>query len=87
MGELFCGSSGHYEKGEIKMEWISKPELRKLAFMCQRRATEASHVLSAPSASDMEKALANHEREYMLSLSAKLERIATSDKRRVEITI
>lgn len=55
--------------------------------MCQRRATEASNVLSAPSASDLEKALANHEREYMLSLSAKLERIAASDKRRVEIKI
>ena len=66
MGEAASASSpGHYEKGEIIMEWISKPELRKLAFMCQRRATEASNVLSAPSASDMEKALANHEREYM----------------------
>ena len=69
------------------MEWISKTELRKLSAMCQRRATEDSNVLSAPSASDLEKALANHEREYMLSLSAKLERIAASDKRRVEITI
>jgi hypothetical protein len=73
------------------VEYLTKSELRKLAALCEDRrfADELvrDNAVDGASYSYTERCLANHEAEWMKSLSAKLGRIADSNARRVEITI
>ena len=67
------------------MEWISRTDLNKLSKLCEAHIYECEEAMKDPDASGLEKSLANHQREYMLALSAKLDRIANSKAKRVEI--
>ena len=69
------------------MMYLTKPELRKLAKLCEIRCREADEIICSHSASDFDKALANNEREWMMHLSEKLKSIDDKGCRRIEITI
>lgn len=73
------------------MEYITKSELRKLAKLCEDRrfADELvrDNAVDGASYDYAERCLANNEAEWMKALSAKLNRIADSNARRVEVTI
>ena len=68
------------------MEYLTRPELKKLSALCHARIAEAEEVMESEDASGLEKALADHDKCWMLKLSAKLDRIADSDAKRIEIT-
>lgn len=67
------------------MERISREELRKLSAICARRRFDNVEILQSSEATNLERALAEREIAYMEYLIAKLDRIADSDARRVEI--
>lgn len=73
------------------MEYLTKSELRRLSALCEDRRFACELVrdnaVDGASYDYGERCLANHEAEWMKSLSAKLDRIAGSSARRVEITI
>lgn len=73
------------------MEYLTKSDLRKLAKLCEDRrfADELvrDNAVDGASYSYAERCLANREAEWMKSLSAKLDRIADSSARRIEVTI
>lgn len=68
------------------MVWFSKNDLRKLSALCQSRKADAQSIFDSDTASDTEKSLAKWEIDRMAQLSAKLEEVANSNARRVEIT-
>lgn len=68
------------------MVWFSRNDLRKLSMLCQSRKADAQAIFDSDSASDTEKSLAKWEIDRMAQLSAKLEDVANSKARRVEIT-
>lgn len=68
------------------MVWFSRNDLRKLSALCQSRKADAERILTCDSASGLEKAFAEHEIGRMAQLSAKLEEVANSKARRIEIT-
>jgi len=69
------------------MEWLSKNDLRILSGLCKHQHDTAEEIVESEQASYLERALAHHESEYMEYLLRKLERIADSSARRIEITI
>ena len=54
--------------------------------LCQSRKVDAQSIFDSDTASDAEKSLAKWEIDRMTQLSAKLEEVANSNARRVEIT-
>lgn len=68
------------------MVWFSRNDLRKLSMLCQSRKADAQSIFNSDTASDAEKSLAKWEIDRMAQLSAKLEEVANSNARRVEIT-
>ena len=68
------------------MARFSKNDLRKLSMLCQSRKADAQSIFDRDTASDAEKSLAKWEIDRMTQLSAKLEEVANSNARRVEIT-
>lgn len=68
------------------MTYFSKSELHKLSAICDQRLRASIAVAENDNASAMEKALANHEKEYMANLIAKLNRVAYGDDKRVGIS-
>jgi len=69
------------------MEYLTKSDLRKLSSLCKAAYYESRWIMASEDASDLEKALANHHAEYMTHLLEKLDRIADSNAKRIEITI
>lgn len=69
------------------MERLTQTDLRKLSNLCKAGYYEARAIMASDEATGLEKALANHEAEYMAALLAKLDRIADSKAKRVEITL
>ena len=67
------------------MTYLTRPELRKLALFCKSREQMANEILNDSTATELEKALAENERVWMNQLSAKLESIADSKIKRIEI--
>ena len=68
------------------MVWFSKNDLRKLSMLCQSRKVDAQGIFESESSSESEKTLAKWEIDRMTQLSTKLEEVANSNARRVEIT-
>ena len=68
------------------MVWFSKNDLRKLSMLCLSRKADAQAIFDSETSSDTEKTLAQWEIDRMAQLSAKLEEVANSNARRVEIT-
>lgn len=68
------------------MQYLTRPELKKLSALCSDRFGEMLEVLNSPSATNAEKALAQLERDLMLRLHEKLELVAESKVKRIEIT-
>lgn len=68
------------------MVWFSKNDLRKLSMLCLSREADAQAIFDSENSSDAEKTLAKWEIDRMAQLSAKLEEVANSNARRVEIT-
>lgn len=68
------------------MVWFSRNDLRKLSMLCQSRKADAQSIFDSDTASDTEKSLAKWEIDRMIQLSAKLEEVANSKARRIEIT-
>lgn len=54
--------------------------------LCQSRKADAQAIFDSDTASDTEKSLAKWEIDRMTQLSAKLEEVANSNAKRVEIT-
>jgi len=69
------------------MEKLTRTDLNKLANLCKAGYYEARAVAASADATGLEKALANHEAEYMVSLLEKIDRITNSGAKRVEITV
>lgn len=68
------------------MEYLTRPELRKLSSLCTAAYYEYRAIMASEDTSNLEKALANHGAEYMTHLMEKLDRIAGSKAKRIEIT-
>ncbi len=68
------------------MEHLTKTDLRKLSSLCKAGYYESRAIVASSEATDFEKALAGHYADYLASLLAKLDRIADSSARRIEIT-
>lgn len=71
------------------MKYITHPELYKLSAMCRARKAEMERTLElAPDCEGTQAgAIIHHEIAYMEHLIEKLEGIAESGARRIEITI
>ena len=69
------------------MEYLTKSDLRKLSSLCKAGYYENRYLEASEEASDLEKSLAHHNAEYLSHLLVKLDRIADSSARRIEITI
>lgn len=69
------------------MMYLTRVELKKLSALCSDRSGEMLKVLYNPYATSAEKALAQLERDFMLRLHEKLESVAESKARRIEITL
>lgn len=54
--------------------------------LCQSRKADAQAIFDSDTASDTEKSLAKWEIDRMAQLSAKLEEVANSKARRIEVT-
>ena len=65
---------------------LSRAELKKLSALCERRSYDIRFFIENEAKTDMEKALAQNEREWMAALSMKLSEIMLSDAKRIEIT-
>ena len=65
---------------------LSRAELKRLSKLCERMSYDLRFYIDNEAKTDMEKALAQNEREWMVSLSMKLSEIILSDAKRVEIT-
>ena len=65
---------------------LSRSELKKLSALCARREHDLHLFMENEARTDMEKALAQNECEWMTSLSMKLSEIMLTDAKRVEIT-
>ncbi len=74
------------ERGII-MEYLTKDELRKLSALCKRDYYESRAVMASDEYSSLEKAICEREAAFASHLFCKLERIADSKARRIEITI
>ena len=68
------------------MEYLTRTELKKLSSLCTYRQLEDYSILEDPNASKADKAFAEHDRQWMASLQAKLDRIDQSKAKRIEIT-
>ena len=68
------------------MEYLTKSDLAKLSSLCKAGYYESRWIMANTDATDLEKALANHQADYLSSLMLKLDRIAASDAKRIEIT-
>lgn len=69
------------------MEYLTKDELRKLSALCKRDYYESRAVMASDEYSNFEKAICEREAAFASHLFCKLERIADSKARRIEITI
>jgi len=68
------------------MDYLTRSDLKKLATLCTYRQLEDHSILDDPNASNADKAFAEHDRQWMASLQAKLDRIAGNKAKRIEIT-
>lgn len=73
-------------KGEKTMEIITRTDLKHLSRLCKACYYESRAAMVSSDTTDLEKALANHQADYMVRLMDKLDRIADSNAKRVEIT-
>lgn len=67
------------------MEYITREELRKLSAICAGRRFVNVEILNSDDSTNLERALAEREIAYMEHLCKKLDCIADSSARRVEI--
>lgn len=75
----------HFERGRDIMTWFSRNDLRRLALLCNERATECKAVLRDENAPEYEKAFAQHNLDYYEMLEGKLNGVAISTAKRVEV--
>lgn len=68
------------------MEIITRTDLKHLSRLCKACYYESRAYMASENATELEKELANHQAEYMVRLMDKLDRIADSSAKRVEIT-
>lgn len=68
------------------MQYLTKSDLRRLARLCKAEYSEAQAVMASDDASLLEKACADNAACWMAGLASKLEDIAASNARRIEIT-
>lgn len=68
------------------MEYLTRPDLAKLSSLCKAGYYESRAIMVDPEATDLEKALAAHNADYLSTLLLKLDRISASDAKRIEIT-
>ncbi|MBQ1788616.1 MAG: hypothetical protein II008_00430 [Oscillospiraceae bacterium] len=69
------------------MEYLTRSDLKKLSSLCVERQLDDYRILEDPNASNADKAFAEHDRCWMKSLQAKLDRIDASKARRIEVTL
>lgn len=72
------------------MEYLTKNDLRKLAKLCEDRRFADELVrdngVDGVLYSHLERSLAAHEADWLKGLATKLDRIADSQARRIEVT-
>ena len=61
-------------------------EIKKLDLLCAHRIEECESILNSKEASEMEKALAKNEMEWMTAMFRKLSTVIDTKAKRVEIT-
>ena len=69
------------------MEYLTQSDLKKLSSLCVERQLDDYRIIEDPNASNMDKTFAEHDRCWMQSLQAKLDRIDASKARRIEVTL
>ena len=69
------------------MEYLTRTELKKLASLCVERQLEDYKVIEDPSASNADKAFADHDRSWMRAIQIKLDRIDQSKAKRIDVTL
>lgn len=67
------------------MEYLSRNELRKLSALCRTSYHEIRAFTGSSEASGLDKALAGNYAGFLSALIVKLDRIADSDAKRIEI--
>lgn len=67
------------------MEYLTKTDLLKLSMACKRDYYYCREIMADNDASDFEKSIASFEADIMVSLLCKLDRIADSKAKRIEI--
>ena len=68
------------------MEWLSRSDLRRLSALCKAAYYEDRSIMASDGVSDLKKSFSAFDAERMALLMDKLDRIADSAAKRIEIT-